>query len=92
LLVSQITSAKSDVVLNFSFFLLSIILAAIFVLDGSSQYLIKICLKSLCVYEFTISAAVFHLVLSNLISRGQSNLKLNHLSGSSTWREDIHKS
>ncbi|MBT3727556.1 hypothetical protein HOG21_08135 [bacterium] len=60
--------------------------------QDSSQYFINISLSSDAVYQFTISAAVFQLDLSNLISRGQSNIKLNHLSASSKCREDNHKS
>jgi len=87
-----ITSLKSVVVLNFLFLLCSTILADILLLHGSSEYLRKISLKSSCLYELTISAAVLHLLLSNLISRGHSSIKLNHLSASSKCREDNQRS
>ncbi|MDR1944713.1 MAG: hypothetical protein LBQ59_01100 [Candidatus Peribacteria bacterium] len=59
---------------------------------GSSQYFKNISFNSSALYEFIISLAVFHLDLSNLISRGQSCINENHLSASSICKEDNHKS
>jgi hypothetical protein len=60
--------------------------------EGSSQYSFTIFTNSSLLYLLTTSAAVIQVVLSNLISSGPSNLKLNHLSASSTCKEDNHKS
>jgi energy-coupling factor transporter transmembrane protein EcfT len=58
----------------------------------SSQYEYKIFLKSVSEYVFTISAALIQFDLSNLRSRGPSNLKENHFEALSRWTLFTQKS
>gem|GEM_PF-1515311 len=91
--ISSIKSAKSFVFVNLNHdFLFSIIFFAIFLLAGSSQYSEKIFVSSISLYVLTIWDAGNQEFVSNLISSGQSYLKLNHLSASSTCKLEIHKS